>query len=834
MIIKKAVALMISVFIGSLIIPVNASSSNEDKDLIVWDGTADTSWYDDEETEFHIYSPSELAGMAVLGKAGRTMEGQTFVLENDMSLKDHQWTPIVNFEGSFDGNNHTITGMTIDHQVEDDKSIRSFGLFGRAGTIKNLTLEDVSINLEKDDFSFSIGGIVGSVDSITDCTVSGEIECNIINSSYSVGGIAGSAQGVQRCKANVDINAHSNDMCEGYIGGICGGISETDINECCNYGALSYDGAGKNFYMGGITGVLSTNSEPIAIKNCYNRADLESTNDTYGIVGRIAVFDTKHYNYEISNVYNTGKCDYGIYKSNSYTGALNNAYYSSSCAVKGTDSQNDTTIPKPIANMKKEAFAQSLGDSFIYQADALPVLKWEVKDSPEPTVTTESINTTTTTTKPVTSTTTNKATVATTKATTLSNTTKTEVVSTTKTTVASSTKKAITAKITSYTTKSTTLPPTTTSTTPVTTKVKNKLGDVNGDSIIDSSDASGVLMLYAKLSTGEVDVSENIKAIADVNGDGRVDSSDASLILEYYAAISTGETKTFEEYLSEPLKEPVLVTTTTIKIISTTTITTTKTTATTTTTTEVPTTTIATTTVTETPKNESIYKCDDFVVNYEDLFSDDNYTYIDLYIENITNRDICIQTRDLSINGFMMDATLSEDISAGKKALATIIIKNTEFDKTDIIDIHDIELKIICFDRNDSQYRIVTVPIHIIKTPVAEIIGESFNTLTAVEQKGVRGLITLLDERFVYPDTVILKNCVFKDYGMVSFYIYDLQYLSKSKEVTNAVYGYSVEHKEVVELQGSYDENRPLMEEDGIIEVNASAMNKALQRYYHK
>lgn len=74
-------------------------------------------------------------------------------------------------------------------------------------------------------------------------------------------------------------------------------------------------------------------------------------------------------------------------------------------------------------------------------------------------------------------------------------------------------------------------------------------GDINGDGLIDASDASEVLLEYAKTATGaEPSLS---KYVADVNGDGRVDSSDATLILAYYAENAVGGEKSFEDFIKE-------------------------------------------------------------------------------------------------------------------------------------------------------------------------------------------------------------------------------------------------------------------------------------------
>lgn len=68
----------------------------------------------------------------------------------------------------------------------------------------------------------------------------------------------------------------------------------------------------------------------------------------------------------------------------------------------------------------------------------------------------------------------------------------------------------------------------------------DKVGNVNGDDIIDANDASVILGTYALLSTGEISVlSDEQLNTADVNDDGTVDANDASVILGYYSYLST-------------------------------------------------------------------------------------------------------------------------------------------------------------------------------------------------------------------------------------------------------------------------------------------------------
>lgn len=72
------------------------------------------------------------------------------------------------------------------------------------------------------------------------------------------------------------------------------------------------------------------------------------------------------------------------------------------------------------------------------------------------------------------------------------------------------------------------------------------LGDANDDGVVDASDASLVLSLYAKSAGGTViEITEKQHVSCDVNKDGAIDASDASSILNYYAMSSTGQKPEF-------------------------------------------------------------------------------------------------------------------------------------------------------------------------------------------------------------------------------------------------------------------------------------------------
>lgn len=89
------------------------------------------------------------------------------------------------------------------------------------------------------------------------------------------------------------------------------------------------------------------------------------------------------------------------------------------------------------------------------------------------------------------------------------------------------------------------------------TVTDRRFGDVNGDSKVDSNDASAVLVAYSKSSTGgEHGLSDVEFACGDTDKNGLVTSSDASNILAYYSYLSTTdeEAVNFTEFLENKKK----------------------------------------------------------------------------------------------------------------------------------------------------------------------------------------------------------------------------------------------------------------------------------------
>lgn len=69
-----------------------------------------------------------------------------------------------------------------------------------------------------------------------------------------------------------------------------------------------------------------------------------------------------------------------------------------------------------------------------------------------------------------------------------------------------------------------------------------------------------------------------------------------------------------------------------------------------------------------------------------------------LYIENNSDKNITIQTRDVSVNGFMVETIMSEEVVASKKAMSAVQFLSSDLESNSITDITDVELYFHIFD----------------------------------------------------------------------------------------------------------------------------------------
>jgi predicted small lipoprotein YifL len=69
-----------------------------------------------------------------------------------------------------------------------------------------------------------------------------------------------------------------------------------------------------------------------------------------------------------------------------------------------------------------------------------------------------------------------------------------------------------------------------------------------------------------------------------------------------------------------------------------------------------------------------------------------------VYIENNSEKAITVQTRDVSINGFMVDAMFSCEVMPGKRAVDSITFMSSDLEENNITGIENVELSFHIFD----------------------------------------------------------------------------------------------------------------------------------------
>jgi len=169
-----------------------------------WDGTADTSWYNDTDTEFTLTKAAQIAGLSQLVDGGNDFTGKTIKLDANMDLQGKLFEPIGSyrkdqaFKGTFDGQGHTISNMSQNTWELNNGYYYGdlgMGLFGKVedATVKNLKMDGASISGESGLCGVVAGTAYGecTFDNITVTNT----KCN--DYQYYAGGVVGWASGKQ-------------------------------------------------------------------------------------------------------------------------------------------------------------------------------------------------------------------------------------------------------------------------------------------------------------------------------------------------------------------------------------------------------------------------------------------------------------------------------------------------------------------------------------------------------------------------------------------------------------------------------------------------------------
>lgn len=97
---------------------------------------------------------------------------------------------------------------------------------------------------------------------------------------------------------------------------------------------------------------------------------------------------------------------------------------------------------------------------------------------------------------------------------------------------------------------------------------------------------------------------------------------------------------------------------------------------------------------------EKVYENNDVKIVVKGLAEDSSIfgPSIVVYIENNRADDITVQSRDVSVNGFMLSSIFSSEITAGKRCVDTITFLSDDLEENNITAIEDVELSFHIFD----------------------------------------------------------------------------------------------------------------------------------------
>ncbi len=261
------------------------------------------------------------------GDDGPLYADASYRLTADIDMTDiNDWEPIQNFTGLFDGDNYTISDLTIENR-STYTNLYELGLFGKVenATIKNIVISSFNYNLEVElpkyqgyDW-YDIGILASSAyETIFDNIKVENSAISLVdvsnrsnNSNYYVGGLIGFSEHVIIKDTILDVNleiSNNNDPTSFFyvsMGGIVGESLSTSIENSRFLGDIHFSSdIILRLNVGGLSGSIgnSLNESPMdeVDKHIFNNTvksnitvDAKNGNDgNYYIGGLFGYFDT--------------------------------------------------------------------------------------------------------------------------------------------------------------------------------------------------------------------------------------------------------------------------------------------------------------------------------------------------------------------------------------------------------------------------------------------------------------------------------------------------------------------------------------------------------------
>ena len=257
-----------------------------------WDGTTVTPVVEKNGT-YAVSTAAELAWIAgvvngtITRAEGDDFAGKTIVMMGDIDLNNHQWTPIGTeenpFKGTFEAYGNTIKNLNIvEEEAKEGKAFIGFFGYAKNATIKNVTFENVNLNIACLDIDHSqghIGAVAGSLEgtsTIENVTVKGDIKVEstvTANGASRVAVVAGgnSYGNVTMKNVHVVANEGSYLKANNNVGALAGQLQGKSVFVNCT---SNIDVTGTKFFAGGLIGLAAGDQ---LFKNCHTTGNVAIT-----------------------------------------------------------------------------------------------------------------------------------------------------------------------------------------------------------------------------------------------------------------------------------------------------------------------------------------------------------------------------------------------------------------------------------------------------------------------------------------------------------------------------------------------------------------------------
>ena len=304
----------------------------------------------------------------------------SYILTKSLTISNEDWKPIgdlnEHFTGVFDGDGHTISGLTV-----DDRYGQRHGLFGY---LEGATVKDLAVEVNLVNGTNNIGGLAGyaSESIIDNCGVIALDENSLISgTNTNIGGLVGGAARTQISNCFATVNVKGGSPTGGLVG-LFGGARST-VSDKEDYAVVNCMATGDVTGSSSSTGGLVGKCEGASVQNSFATGTLgvtSSLEDPAKFVGGIAggiswqVVGGTGYQHAgaLQNCYFTGAVQEGgagVVGMVSDEGSLvEDCYYNSAIAngynlLSGKPQADEPSVTaKTVAEMREEAFVTALNE----------------------------------------------------------------------------------------------------------------------------------------------------------------------------------------------------------------------------------------------------------------------------------------------------------------------------------------------------------------------------------------------------------------------------------------------------------------------------------------